>query len=555
MELWAADQRASFNPFTSLISFEPGGEESIVVPIVDYPFPEYSTIFHELTHLWCARSSRLGWFLTGAAADAVLTWRHGGGTHASLPENVWQLLWAYTPILEGLAMYAQLDYQAETNDDSLPSPVFLFTDLTNHRLAYNMQLDKLLEMIREEAISQRKDQGRGLLELLFLGSERPDLIFYLPGYLYIKALQQLLARRSSAFSRPAIFLPFIIKLICDHPLIIKCARQSVVVRDILNELHQTITNISYDRLKTVSAWIAKHQSIEANFDHWDFYATDEGQAPVSFTLESVAPFFDPDSQGEKAELIPQLRQSASVHVLHQIEGILQSVTSQSIVVKRGDEEVDIRIIDATYRVNFFAFSPDGSKTKYAEDDFSQTAKWEYNALGLLAQHIGQQVNVGKFFSLTRGTFGMVFWAQNELISFIPFEPIEFIVRTNENELYTLLHGLRIAPTERLAFARSLAVPEQQGESLRLASSVVWEKLISNPRKRQLLLTHALENLELGRHTDKIREWCYPPLFRRGPALMAEEVVQAASKVFDFPGFSPTEQIGFNELLPPLNLVA
>ncbi|HEX8136384.1 MAG TPA: hypothetical protein VF544_02225 [Pyrinomonadaceae bacterium] len=230
MELWASNQPASFNPLTALISFEPGREEPIMVPIVDYPLHEYSTIFHELTHLWCTRSSRLGWFLTGAAAEAVLEWRRGGCARATLPENVWTLLWAYTPILEGLAVYAQLDYQVETNDDSLPSPMLLFTDLTHHRLEYNMPLHRLLEIIREEAIHQREGQGRGLLELLFLGTERPDLIFYFPGYLYVKALQRHLARRWDAFSRPSIFLPFIIKLICNHPLIVMCAKQAVGVR-------------------------------------------------------------------------------------------------------------------------------------------------------------------------------------------------------------------------------------------------------------------------------------------------------------------------------------
>ncbi|HEX8136383.1 MAG TPA: hypothetical protein VF544_02220 [Pyrinomonadaceae bacterium] len=300
--------------------------------------------------------------------------------------------------------------------------------------------------------------------------------------------------------------------------------------------------------------MARHQTIEVNFDYWDFYAPDEGPSPGSFTLDSVTPFYDPDGEGEKTELIGQIRQAASVHILHQIHGVLKSVTSRSIVVKRDNEEIEIQIIDAASRVNFLAFAPDGSRTKYAEEDFSRTFQCENTALGLLARHVGREVTIGKFFSLTRGTFGVVFWTPEDLIGFIPFEPIEYIVRTSGYELDTLFNGLHIPPTERVAFARAMFVPEHQSESLRLASSVVWEKLVSDPRQRLLLLPRALGNFELGRYTDKIREWCYPPLFRRGPAVMAEEVIRAADKAFNFPGFPNEERIGFGELLPPLNFV-
>src|SRR5262245_26187629 len=103
MDLMSANRNASWNPLTSLITFESEGyhRDITLSPTVQFTLNEYSTILHELTHLWCARTSRLGWLFSKVATDAFLKWQNNTSLSVSVPESVRSLLCAFTPLLEG----------------------------------------------------------------------------------------------------------------------------------------------------------------------------------------------------------------------------------------------------------------------------------------------------------------------------------------------------------------------------------------------------------------------------------------------------------------------
>jgi hypothetical protein len=67
-------------------------------------------------------------FLIRAAAESFTEWADDKSRQVRLPERVHRVLGVYVPILEGLAMYAQLDFEAQRPGHPLPAPLALVTE-------------------------------------------------------------------------------------------------------------------------------------------------------------------------------------------------------------------------------------------------------------------------------------------------------------------------------------------------------------------------------------------------------------------------------------------
>ena len=135
----------------------------------------------------------------------------------SLSITVSTLLGCYLPLLEGLALFSELDVDEKIGDIIIPNPVPLHAQMMT--LPWNAPEGKVIWLAREEQIFEGEGYEPGLLRLLFSQTNALETTHYFVGYLWIKTIAAILARADARFSRSTVILPFLIKLLCDHPIV------------------------------------------------------------------------------------------------------------------------------------------------------------------------------------------------------------------------------------------------------------------------------------------------------------------------------------------------
>src|SRR5262249_1199080 len=121
MDLRSACHRASWHPITSLINLRIA-ERGEGTPFELYPMRLDETrrdgvtgrligsaLQHEVAHLDAARQARVGWLLRYVGGSALHDWRHK--RPPALLDRFETLLGTIEPLLEGLALYCQLDFE------------------------------------------------------------------------------------------------------------------------------------------------------------------------------------------------------------------------------------------------------------------------------------------------------------------------------------------------------------------------------------------------------------------------------------------------------------
>jgi hypothetical protein len=157
MDLYSANHADSWSPVVSLLTLSPDTQPNTptLLPVWEAPKTRfYSTVFHELTHLWSFRTTRLGWFTSYFASALFAQWYEDPKQHIELSTQFQTVLAAYTPLLEGLAMYSQLDYEPEEMVRLLPSPLLLIAEIFKLNQAfYNRSTHEIFRLVRAEVFS------------------------------------------------------------------------------------------------------------------------------------------------------------------------------------------------------------------------------------------------------------------------------------------------------------------------------------------------------------------------------------------------------------------
>jgi hypothetical protein len=273
MDIFDAQSTARWNLLTSILFYESnsiGVRHSI--PFGQFDKEEYSTLYHELTHQWCAKSTKLGLFLSYVGAVAFESWKSQPKINEiSLTEKAVNVIAAATPLLEGIALYAQLDYLIDVEDDDIfMCPIAITKDYIIP-LEFSGTFKEWLWNLRDLAIGLSDREDMGILEALFLDTKRHDLNYYFIGYLYIKSLHAYLTKRCDLLTNPKIFLPLIIKIIFDNPIFFKCFKLKKTEKEIFETIHKDIISIRPKNLEILAHMISMNDEAKKNYYHWDIY--------------------------------------------------------------------------------------------------------------------------------------------------------------------------------------------------------------------------------------------------------------------------------------------
>ena len=526
MDLKSASGGAFWHPLTSLIQYQSTAStrELVLLPVIELsPRSAYSTLLHEVTHKWCARTTRLGYLMARTAGELMLEFAENQDTSLSVRDNVISVLAAYTPLLEGLAMYTELDYTTDREVDLLASPLSLITSMLES--AYwdqHLSREQLLEMIRNEARSDDVENSISIAETLFLDTSKVSCNYYCLGYLYIKSLQSLFRARCESLGQPRLFLPLAMKLICDSPLLDETLdpEKTIQPHELLEKLHGTLISISSDDLRAYSDLALGDAEFQYKFDHWSPYPDIVGTKQHPYELgqpnypgvEMLQNYFPIDQEGlarttEEEPLVQQImfaRGSASVFLLAWEHGQpkdfnLDSIGSLAPLLIPRIEDLDDQI----------------------------------------------PVTFANFMTLTDGTAGLAMWVDDQLVG---LSPIVGNSPPDDLERAVMSGGLQQSPRQRQRFAAALEQHPSLSANIRSCGNWLASQLISDAAELEMLQENRLYEL-LSPHAGIFRTWCqHDP--DHDESVAPAECIEAGERVFDFPGFDGSGvTLHFSNLLP------
>lgn len=573
MNLYSANSSANWHPLTSLISFDSLKEREVhyFFPAIDGTPDYFSNLLHEITHLMSARYGRFGLYLARIATREYVKWTKEKSPTLSLSQSEQNVLGAFTPLLEGVALYTQLDFEAEDNEGPHYSPLYIIASLviSDHVLSTE-SLSERYRIWRSCASGGRRKTSSlesfvgwsttdiPLLEVLLLDKTREDLTFYTFGYLYIKALQADWANKCSAFSKPSIFLPFVNKLINEHPILTSALTENFSTREIISSIHKTLSNLSSSDLNLINNFFVDNQTLE-EFDKFDVYGHLESRSSSSIPthdLNYLLPFFY-DKGDEEQGKMSLFRASNHIYIHSWCEGVLQFPTQSAhdAILETSEGEVELRLPSMTK-----VWYEDWKIAIKEERDESQKdmqIKVGNILLGLeqiffktLSSAEGKHVCIANFITTFRSYVGVCIWIDNEFVALKIDDPWQllkaFKMNQEEEDLTFLGAGLSISPPDRISFANAFVNGEPTLRHTRAAGEYLLEYLVSDPTVRQTFWKR-LTGIWKGNLADAIK-WAsgFP-----SPYPLPEHLNEKAKKVFDFPGFSLDTKckIQFGDLLP------
>jgi hypothetical protein len=562
MDLQSATEGASWHPLSMLITFESrahdrevelpraasgafgvppsaNGTDLMFLPLWEFEhFGDYSTLLHEVAHLWCARTSRLGMFLIRAAAESFTEWADDKSRQVRLPERVHRVLGVYVPILEGLAMYAQLDFEAQRPGHPLPAPLALVTEhFSFSRQFLGASFQQIFRRIGDGLRLERVKEGKNTLQTLLLDADDTQNHYFV-GYLYVKSIQALWSQKCPAFSDPALFLPVAIRVLCDNQILELAVTQTLTERQLFTAMHDGVSSICA-QLHNVMEWLRSSDEFRESFDYWDVATqlSSRTWAEPAFYTDQVQYGFIPPRVSDTTLLkwAVQIGNSASCHIVSWHTGELRDITGLRVCLKCDGKGTWIELI----------FSSSGY-SRLGHNVSSEMRQVEMAFIERLREHMSQQVTLALFVTLTRGSAGVAFWAAGKLQAWAPMTHGPF---EDEDEYRTTALSLGISPADRQAFGQSFCDGTDVQRRIVEGRTVLLEQLVSSSRDRAVLGQRL--NFLLFQYVPTLHKWCdfhgheYPTL--------PEDVLTAGGRTFDLPGFRgmDMQRFSFAQLLPSL----
>ncbi len=383
-----------------------------------------STLLHEITHLWSARSTRLGAHFAIEAARPLTA-----PPPRQLSKRDAHRLGILAPVLEGLAMFAEMDAPGACPLGVTAAHIYNSSPLTHFidwfRFGRSLARDRAFRLARASELVR---DGHALELLLF--SNRPAHWPYFAGYLYIKALY-VQARTALPELDAATFLTLAVRLVADSPAIDGPAvRQSTPLSAtaLLNAMHEGILSV-LDRAKLQSLFkaIAANEVVRNNLHALDIYALLNG----SITLSTFPP-------AARSDLPSSLCAAANLFMLARCTGVLAS--------SKYDGTLDLRLQfegrhDAIVLPTFLAGSDSSSWQAFVG---GRCAKLH----DALLRRVGATVTAAAFMDMTTGGLGVAAWDDGALLGFTPITPQPERASMSDwlNELEA---GVTISPIRRL----------------------------------------------------------------------------------------------------------
>lgn len=473
--------------------------------------------------------------------------RRSGG-ELSLSPRASTLLGAYLPVLEGLALYCELDAEEAPDDLIIPNPVPLHTQMMT--LTWNVDESCVLQHAREEQVIETGTNGPGLLRLLFADPHAPECAHYFVGYLWIKAASSVLAKLNSRFSRSTVALPFLIRLLCDHPVIAKVWTGQADHDVIAAELLKSVAALNARSLARVYEALLRPDLL-ASFELWDlhgFLADPLGRIPRLQSMKVLRPFF---AGRQPSSLENRVRLSASIHLPSRATGkLLDAQASGSglefTIVTDAGEEVSGNILPIASVWQSLAASE--RYRELCEKHSAVAEKLEAMVWTEVRRLVGKRVTVATYWALTAPlVFGVVIWGEGAPMMQLPMEPHWFEFK---DHIEITQAGLSLSVEERLDFAASLPPATDATMIGRAANETFLSHLVSDPGARWKMLRKRFSGILLSDPERKsLEDWVACPLFRPEPWQLGEPAASRLRAAFDCPGFGT--DVRFPDLLPQI----
>ena len=500
----------------------------------------YSVLFHEVTHLWEMRMTLLGSLMSIAAARAWKQWKTEPQQPVELGERTSILLGSWLPILEGLALYAELDFSGDEDRDPIHSPVLKvvhFTapamrGVTDEQVFLHSRLSRIIE-------------HRLLAQLLLEPSARPEEQAYFAGYLYVKALASRLGALCPALAPPARMLPLLIRILCDHLVMARSQRAECRTEDLLGAVHETAVSLDGSLLHKIANWVEHGDPREVvwRFDYLDIASTRRAGDLVFY--EDDRPELHEFVSDDMVPSLNLLKKAGSFYLPVWKSGVLQSIDEDSLTLRQNSAEVKYVLLSA---VDFERMNREGAGMGLA-------LRVRETMLGVLRQAVGRDVTVGLYIDMASGDPGMVFWVENEFAFASPYSLRPFGRGADATKEFgeNLGRGLSLAPGERSAFGAAIRTSAVFQRAAVDASRWHVASMISSPSARDRILEYKLGAIENGRFSSEMCDWCVPPVPLE-VKRMPEPIAVAADRVFDFPGFIGTaERPRLADLIPSFSI--
>jgi hypothetical protein len=535
---------AWFNPFTSLIGLESLGgsrELSLAVPVIEEPqMARYSVLFHEVTHLWEMRMTSLGALMSIAAAGAWKQWRTEPEQPVELGERTSSLIGSWLPILEGLALYAELDFSGDEDRDAIHSPVLKVVHFTAPAMS-GVADDQVFLYSRLSRIVEH----RLLAQLLLEPSVRPEEQAYFAGYLYVKSLAARLGSLCPALAPPARMLPLLIRILCDHPVIARSQRTECRTEDLLGAVHETALSLDGSLLQKIATWVEEGDPREVvwRFDYLDIAGTQSAGDLVFY--EDDRPELHEFVSDDIIPSLNLLKAAGSFYLPVWKSGVLQSIDEGSLSLRQGSEDVKYVLLSAV----------DFERMKREGPGIGLALRLRETMLGVLRPAVGRNVTVGLYIDMASGDPGMVFWVENEFAFASPYSLLKVgrgsdaLKEFGEN----LGRGLSLAPGVRSKFGTAIRTNAVFQRAAVDASRWHIASMISSSSVHDRFLEYKLGAIENGRFSSEMYDWCVPPVPLR-IERMPEPIAIAADRIFDFPGFTGApERPRLADLIPSFSI--
>jgi hypothetical protein len=473
-----------------------------------------------------------------------------------VPLPVETLLGAMTPFLEGLALYAELDYEFEGQPEHWPPfPLAVRAAMTHMRAP--MPPLKTFRAARELAIAfNGTHETPGHLELLFAPGRNGILPppYYLIGYLYTKAAVALLARRCPPVALPAIALPLLNRLWTDHPAIDELLAGRINVSAFILALHKATSGVGSGVWRGVASMLKSDPLTGGAFDRWQLH---EQMGSHRFDTPILRPAGPPAVVGVSErfrQLLAQLTAASDVHVLACTMGpLLPPNENGAYAVGEPENEIRLLPLEAFWKA-WRSDDPSRSHERALIERYRFRAlEMERKMTDKLRASVGKQITIADIVTLT-GEYSccVALWVDGDQdCVFVPYNMAMF---ESPSEFQTVRNGIAIPLKERLELSGSLSSSETQLQARNEATLLLTTYLISDARARDLLRQHRFSGLAGLSERSEIKEWLRPNPGRQADWVLEVSRDGVLASSFDLPGFptEPNEQpIRFFDLLPQL----
>jgi hypothetical protein len=551
MDLLSLDGGERYHTLAALINIgTPEHDEFLLTGFLpDDRRDRVSRIIHEVTHVGSLRTARLGFLIARVAAETLRGRKQITRRSLTVPDIAETVLGAFSPLLEGLALYGQLDYRInDEEEDILPFPINKIA--ANNTADFLVSANGVPDAIRNAQLAaiwglSAGSSRIGILSALLLDDDA-ETEHYFAGYLFVKAIAARFSRLDSRLADPATFLPLLVRLTCDHPILETACFEPMSCQQIIGPPLRFVQDISQDDLHRILRMLER-EDVRENFDNWDIHAqlaAANEETVILHTQDNVI-FRGMLTNG----MFSNLRAATSVHLTSWTTGTIRALDfrdAEAIVqILRDGHDVTVRIMRYG-AINAFS----------AIDARSREALHRFEGMfhGQLAWAMQKKldITVGSYVTLTRGSAGMALWVKERLAAIIPLSLLDS--RLDGTETHVALDGLKVSPTFRRKFAEglrssdTLRASNRQADARSQAADIMMAALVSDSTWATIALRCRLTGMLPCSLVPSIRDWCSGALSPGGAPAFPSEVSIELSTIFDRPGVGGCQ---FNELVPDL----